>query len=133
MGTPPLQFFCHLRIVSQCVFILFRVRDIPCITQCCLCDLILVQHFIHGDFHSRDPVQGVKDSEYIYSASCFLFYKFPDQVVGIVGISHRICTAQQHLEGNIGYFFPEQVKAFPRRFLQKTVGHIKGGTAPHFQ
>ena len=30
-------------------------------------------------------------------------------------------------------FFPEQVKAFPRRFLKKTVGHIKGGTAPHFQ
>ena len=133
VGAPLFQFLRQIHIVPQSIFILCLVQNVAGIAHGGLQQLSLIQHLIHGHFHSWNPVQRVEHAEYINSPLCRFFHKCPHQIVRVVGVAHQIRAAQQHLEGNVGNLLPQQPQPLPRGFMQEPIRHIEGGAAPHLQ
>ena len=130
MGTAALQFFCHLYVVLEGVFIVLGIEDIAGVADGRLKDLILLQDFVHGDGHALDPVEGVKHTEDINAALGGGFDEFADQVVGIVGVADGVGTAEQHLQEQVGGFFADDVQTLPGRLMQEAVTDVESRAAP---
>ena len=133
MRAAPLKLLCHINIILKSVLIALRIGYISGIAYRRLADLILLYDLLHGYLHTRQPVQGVENSEYVDSALCRLLDKSPYKVIRIICISHGVCAAQKHLERNVRYFFTEKRQPLPRRLMQESVCNVKSRAAPHFK
>ena len=133
VGTTVTQLLCHLYVIVQGVLVSFRIADVSCVTDGCFHQLVALGSLIHGNFHTRNPVQGVENTEHIDSTSSSLTNKASDYIVRIVGIAYTVCTTEQHLEGNVGNIAAQPVQSLPGIFMEEAIGYVKGGSTPHFQ
>ena len=129
VGTAVLQFFGHIHVVFQRVFIIIGIQDVACVADSCLQDLVLVQDLIHGDLHAVDPVEGIEYTEDVDAAGRCRLDELTDQIVGIVGVTDTVGAAEQHLQQNVGSLLTDDIQALPRRLVQETIGDIEGRTA----
>ena len=96
-------------------------------------DMQCAIEFIKGNFHTFNPVQRVKYSEYIDSGGCTFLNKSSDYIVWIVLITYGICSSDKHLEKYVRNMISECSQSFPWVFLKESVCSIKCCSAPHFQ
>jgi len=85
-----LQLFCHTDIVLKRVFVTFRVCDIAGIADSRFADFPRFAHCIHRHLHTGCPVERVENAEDIDAGVSSLFDKFLHDIVGIIGIAHRV-------------------------------------------
>lgn len=96
-----LQFFRHLDVVVEGIFVAGIVHDVAGVADAGFADLVLIEGLIDGDLHAFDPVQGVKDTEDVDTGLSRLLDKRSDDVVRIVFIANGIGAAEKHLEKDI--------------------------------
>src|SRR5665648_65403 len=80
-----------------------------------------------------DIVYCIKYPEYVYAVLRRLCHKFIYHIVGIMAVSHKILTTQQHLKRGFWQVFFKLNKAFPRVFIEISDTGIKRRAAPYFQ
>ena len=97
MGASFLQLFGHVNIIIKGIFIPLGIHNIAGIANGGFTDLTLLQNLIHGYFHTGDPVERIENTEHIDTRSGRLLNESADQVIRIIGITHSIGAADQHL------------------------------------
>ncbi len=132
MSARGLQLLGHRDIVFQVIFRPGGVEHVAGIADRRLADLVGVDDRVHGDAHVFDPVERVEDAEDVDAGLGRLRDKGLHDVVGVVGIAHRVRGAEQHLRHDVGHLFADVAQALPRAFLQEAIGHVKGRAAPAF-
>ena len=127
------QLFRHSHIVAQRIFGLGRVQNIPGIAQARLCDHALVERLVERYLHALDPVQRVKDTEYIDAGFRGLLDELTDHVVRIILISDCVRAAQQHLQQNVRALLAQNLQSLPWVLLEETICGVEGCAAPHLK
>ena len=134
MGAHVLQLFSQINVVLQRVLVAFGIENVSGVTHGCFAYRIgTLAYGLHGHLHALGPVQGVEDPENIDTALCRLDRELLNHVVRIVGVAHRVGTAQQHLKEDIGYLFTQTLETLPWILSQKAHGHVVGRPTPHFK
>ncbi len=87
---------------------------------------------IHGHAHVVYPVERIEDAENIHAGCGCLANEKLHHVIRIIGVTHGIGRAQQHLERNVRHARAQVGQPLPRVFFQKAQGHIESGAAPAF-
>ena len=127
------KLFCKVYIILQCVLVSFGVEYIAGVTDSGFAQGPTLLNSCHGDLHVWDPVQWIKNSEYVDSSRC----RFPDKslnnIVRIICVSHGITCTKEHLEKNVWYLFTQSGQTLPRTLLQKSHRGIKGCATPHLE
>ncbi len=132
MRARRLQVFTHCNIIVQIIFRAVRVKNIARITNRTFTDLTVFHHCVHGHTHVFNPIQTVKNAEYIHTGFRGLSHKFLHYIIGIIGIPNAITGPQQHLCHQVWHSTAQISQPLPRTFLQETVSHIKRCPAPTF-
>ena len=126
------QLVAHVHVVFQVIFCPVGIQDVTSVTDCALADLVLLLDSIHRNAHVFDPVQAVKHPKDVNAGFCGNAHEFLNYVIGIVGITNPVGTAQQHLSHQVGHAFAQITQTLPGTFLQEAVSHVKGRAAPAF-
>ena len=132
MGAGIAQFLPHGDIVFQVVFRAVGVENVTRVADRAFADLVLLLYCVHGDAHVLHPVQAVEHTEYVNAGVRRHAHKFLHHVVRIVGVTHTVGPAQQHLGHHVGQGRAQVAQALPGAFLQEAIGHVKRRAAPAF-
>ena len=111
------QFFCLADIVIKIIFLTRLVSDITSVADAAFNKFVGLEGFINRNFHRFNPVERVKDTEYINAALCRFLDKFTNQIVRIVLIANSICPTQKHLEENVWNQFTQFIETCPWGFF----------------
>ena len=133
VGATALQLLGQIDVVVQRIFVPGGIQNIAGIADGSLTDLILLEDLLHGDLHAGQPVERVEHAEDIDAAAGGLLDELPDDVIGIVGVTHGVGAADEHLQQHVGGLFPDHIQTLPGGLVEETVGHIEGGAAPALQ
>ena len=127
---PALSPFSH----SSSAYIWSWTRpEYPGIAQARLCDHALVERLVERYLHALDPVQRVKDTEYIDARFGRLLDELTDHVVRIILISDCVRAAQQHLQQNVRALLAQNLQSLPWVLLEETICGVEGCAAPHLK
>ncbi|MPN34595.1 hypothetical protein SDC9_182089 [bioreactor metagenome] len=96
--SPALQFFSHIDIIIQGIFVPFGISNIAGVADGAFSHFAGFQHLFDGQLHTGQPVETVKDTKYIDAAGSRLPDERADHVVRVVGIAYGIGPPQQHLK-----------------------------------
>ena len=128
-----LQRLRHFQVIGQIELGPRGVEEIAGVADRALADRAGLDHGIHRHPHIVDGIQRVEDAENIDAFLGRLLHEIAHDVVGVIGVAHRIGRAQQHLEGDVGDGRAQLAQALPGVFLQEAQGHVEGGATPAFQ
>jgi len=78
-------------------------------------------------------VHGIKDAKHVHAVGSATFDKFFDDIVGVMAVTKRILTPQQHLHGRIGHGFLKLAQALPGVFAKVADTGVEGCSTPGFQ
>mmetsp|Transcript_3062 Transcript_3062/g.6783 ORF Transcript_3062/g.6783 Transcript_3062/m.6783 type:complete len:254 (-) Transcript_3062:558-1319(-) len=132
MRTHINQLTTKVHVIFEVVLALRRISNITSVTHGTLNETTSLSSSVDTELQVVEVIQRIEDTEDINSRVLSLIAKFVNDVVGVVGVSNSVSTAQQHLERNIRGFLPERLQTFPWAFMQKSHRNIKCSSTPHF-
>ena len=127
-----LQLPGHLDVVFQGIFWATLVEYVAGIANRGFADCACLQDCVDGDAHIFNGVQRIEDAENIDALLCGFADKINNHIVGIRGVADRICSAQQHLETNVGDTLAQFAQALPRIFVQESAARCRMWRHPTF-
>ena len=87
----------------------------------------------HGDLQVVRIVEGVEDTDDVNAVLHGLLHEKLDKVIGVVGVTQNILTAQQHLQLGVGHGGTDFAQTLPGIFVQVAQADVKGSAAPALQ
>ena len=133
VGAHPLQFLAEIDVVLERILVALGIEDVARVAHGGLQHAAVLEHRLHRRTQAGRPVERVEHPEDIDAVFRRKLHETVNHVVGIVGVTDRVGTAQQHLEKNIGDLPAQFLQAFPRAFVQEAHGDVEGGAAPALQ
>ena len=88
---------------------------------------------VNGHAHVVNGIERIEDAENVDALGVSFTDEFNDDIIGIRGVTHGVCAAQEHLKANIGNALAENTQPVPRIFMQEAHGSIERRASPHFQ
>ena len=97
MTAGSLQLLREIDVVLQAILGTSWVENITRIANCAFRQFSGLAYGINSNAHVFDPIQAIEDAEDVHAGFRRLLHKMPHHVVGIIGVPHSVCAAQQHL------------------------------------
>ena len=132
VGAGVLQFFRHVDVVFQIVFIPGRVEDIASVAQGDFGQFVVFPDGLDGAVHVVQAVEAVEDAEDVDAVLGRQVDEVLDDVVGIARIADGIGAADEHLQEDVRRFLAHLAQADPRVFIEEAISYVEGSAAPTF-
>mmetsp|Transcript_18872 Transcript_18872/g.54649 ORF Transcript_18872/g.54649 Transcript_18872/m.54649 type:complete len:333 (-) Transcript_18872:914-1912(-) len=125
------QFTGEIDVIFEIVLALGGVGDISRVADGALDESTGGTGGVDSELEIVEIIERIKDAEDVDSGFGRLLAEFVHDIVGIVGISHRVGATEQHLEGHVRHLFPQFLQSLPRTFVQESHGHVERRSSPH--
>ena len=127
------EFLRKLHVVLERIFVALFVEEIAGVTNRAFANGVGVLHGLHRGLEVGQVIERIKDPENIHAVLGRMFHKRLYDVVRIIGVTHRVGAAEEHLETNVRHGLAQLAQALPRIFAQETHRRVKRRPAPHLQ
>ena len=92
-----------------------------------------VLHGLHRGLEVGQVIERIKDPENIHAVLGRMFHKRLHDIVRIVGVTHRVGAAEEHLKTDVRHGLAQLAQALPRILAQETHRRVEGRATPHLE
>ena len=120
----------EIEVVVELVLALGRVGDIARVRDRGLDHAAAGAHRVDAELQVVDVVERVEDTEDVHAVAHRDVAELEDGIVGVVGVTDAIGTAEEHLEGDVGHSLTHHLQPLPRTLSQEAEADVEGGATP---